>query len=168
MRTAGLVVMLAVAAGNTGCGPKGSYTLSWFIAGETSSDAYGCASHGVDGIQVQVLHASTGDPADLATFPCAPHFGEHTLAAGDYRLEVTPLNSRGERLTDPRTGVAIAPVEVPVTVPSDGTIDIPPVTLSPNPACSDGVDNDGDGLIDLADPDCGNALGETEATAPAP
>jgi hypothetical protein len=26
--------------------------------------------------------------------------------------------------------------------------------------CSDGVDNDGDGLIDLLDPDCSSPLGE--------
>jgi hypothetical protein len=96
-------------------------------------------------------------------FPCAPHSGEHTIDAGDYILQVTPLNPRGERLTDPRTGVAVAPVEVPVTVPSEGTTATDPVTLTPNPACADGVDNDGDGLIDLADPDCGNALGESEA-----
>jgi hypothetical protein len=168
MRTIPLVLVLAALAGSAGCGPNGSYTLSWFIAGETRSDAYGCASHGVDGIQVQALHAASGDPADLVIFPCAPHFGEHKMHGGDYVLQVTPINAHGDRLTDPRTGVAIAPVEVAVTVPSDGTVTPDPVTLTPNPACSDGVDNDGDGLIDLADPDCGNALGESEAPPPTP
>jgi hypothetical protein len=168
MRAAALVLLLAAAAGSAGCGPNGSYTLPWFVAGETRSDAYGCSSRGVDGVQVQALHASSGEPADLVLFPCAPHFGEHKIDAGDYILQVTPLNARGERLTDPRTGVAIAPVEVTVKVPASGTINLDPVTLTPNPACSDGVDNDGDGLIDLADPDCGNAVGESEAPPPPP
>jgi hypothetical protein len=105
-------------------------------------------------------------PADLVVFPCAPHFGVHKIGAGDYVLQVTPLNVHGDRLTDPTSGVAIAPVEVTVTVPSDGTVDLPPVTLTPNPECSDGVDNDGDGLIDLADPDCTSALGQSEAPPP--
>ena len=163
MRTAVLPVLLAAAVGGAGCGPDGSYTLSWTITGETSADAYGCSSHGIDGIQVQALHATSLEPASLVTFPCAPHFGEHKIDAGDYVLQVTPLNARGERLTDPRTGVAVAPVEVPVKVPSEGTTNTDAVTLTPNPACADGVDNDGDGLVDLADPDCGNALGESEA-----
>jgi hypothetical protein len=167
MRPLPLLLALALGAASAGCGPNGSYTLSWFIAGETRSDAYGCSSHGVDGIQVQALHAGTRDPADLAVFPCAPHFGEHKLDAGDYLLQVTPINARGDRLTDPTTGTAVAPVEVAVTVPEDGTVLLEPVTLTPNPACSDGVDNDGDGLVDLADPDCGDALSESESPPPA-
>jgi hypothetical protein len=35
--------------------------------------------------------------------------------------------------------------------------------LASRPACSDGVDNDTDGRIDLDDPDCGNnPFGTTE------
>ncbi len=165
MRKLLLVLVLTAIAGSAGCGPNGSYTLSWAIVGESSADAFGCSSHGIDGIQVQALHASTRDPANLVVFPCAPHFAEHKIDAGDYLLQVTPINARGERLVDPRTGVAMAPVEVAVTVPSDGTVATETVELTPNPQCSDGVDNDRDGLVDLADPDCGDALGESESPA---
>ena len=34
------------------------------------------------------------------------------------------------------------------------------------PACANGIDDDGDGLIDLADPSCLTASGESEAVAP--
>jgi transglycosylase-like protein with SLT domain/peptidase M23-like protein len=34
------------------------------------------------------------------------------------------------------------------------------------PACANGLDDDGDGLVDLADPDCTSATGTSEATAP--
>jgi murein DD-endopeptidase MepM/ murein hydrolase activator NlpD len=36
------------------------------------------------------------------------------------------------------------------------------------PACANGLDDDADGLIDLADPDCTSPSGTSEATAPAP
>lgn len=37
----------------------------------------------------------------------------------------------------------------------------------PNPQCSDGIDNDGDGLVDFpADPDCTDALDDSEADLP--
>jgi hypothetical protein len=36
------------------------------------------------------------------------------------------------------------------------------------PVCGDGIDNDGDGLIDLADPDCATSSGTSEGTPPTP
>src|SRR2546423_9702644 len=35
----------------------------------------------------------------------------------------------------------------------------------PLPACSDGIDNDGDGLVDSADPDCTSPTGTSEGAA---
>jgi len=158
------LLLLAVMSGIlAGCGPDASYTLSWFVAGETRSDAYGCSSHGIDAIMVQAVHTSSGEPADVAIFPCAPHYATRKIHSGTYLLYVAPLNARGQRLVDPRTGVAREPLEVPVTIPEDGSLVVGPVTIEPNPACSDGVDNDGDGLVDLADPDCQDALGASEA-----
>jgi hypothetical protein len=168
MRTATLLLLGGLLAGTTGCSPKGSYTLSWFITGEASSDALGCSSHGVDGIQVLALKAGNREPADLVVFPCAPHYGERKLTAGDYFLQVTPVNGRGARMTDPETGAAIPAVEIAVKVPSDGTTYTDTVEITSNPACSDGVDNDGDGLVDLGDPDCDGPLGESEEPAPTP
>ena len=39
---------------------------------------------------------------------------------------------------------------------------------SRRPACANGIDDDGDGLVDLADPDCTSPTGTSEATGPAP
>src|SRR2546423_1078369 len=38
----------------------------------------------------------------------------------------------------------------------------------PLPACADGADNDGDGLVDLADPDCTSSAGTSEGTGAPP
>jgi hypothetical protein len=41
-------------------------------------------------------------------------------------------------------------------------LDPEPVVLTPRPECSDGVDNDGDGRVDVDDPDC---MGDPNRTA---
>jgi len=59
------------------------------------------------------------------------------------------------------------PVE---TTPPQGaapTTTVPAVPSVQAPACSNGVDDDGDGLIDMADPGCTSPSGASEATAPA-
>ncbi len=68
-------------------------------------------------------------------------------------------------------GVGLAGADLPagaesvVTTPS-----APPAITSPAPApaCSDGVDNDGDGLIDMEDPDCSGPTDNSEGPEPAP
>jgi murein DD-endopeptidase MepM/ murein hydrolase activator NlpD len=42
----------------------------------------------------------------------------------------------------------------------------PALPAPPAPACANGVDDDGDGLPDLEDPDCESASGESEGSAP--
>ncbi|MEK6250719.1 MAG: hypothetical protein AABM43_02040, partial [Actinomycetota bacterium] len=56
-------------------------------------------------------------------------------------------------------GGGLANGEGPVSA-NDGQVSASlPVSL---PVCADGVDNDGDGRIDLADPDCAASGGTTE------
>jgi hypothetical protein len=49
-----------------------------------------------------------------------------------------------------------------VTIAVDGPVAEFLVALTPPPACNDGIDNDGDGLVDLADPDCTDLGGTHE------
>jgi hypothetical protein len=49
-----------------------------------------------------------------------------------------------------------------VTIAVDGPVAEFLVPLTPPPACNDGIDNDGDGLVDLADPDCTDLGGTHE------
>ncbi len=48
------------------------------------------------------------------------------------------------------------------------TADDPPPPPPPAAACADGVDNDGDGLVDLADPGCTDATDTDETDSPPP
>ena len=48
------------------------------------------------------------------------------------------------------------------TTTTPTTPSTPSTTTTPAPQCSDGVDNDGDGLVDMADPDCSSPSDTTE------
>jgi beta-glucanase (GH16 family) len=48
------------------------------------------------------------------------------------------------------------------------TADAPPPPPPPPAVCADGQDNDGDGLVDLADPGCSGPTDDDEANAPPP
>jgi hypothetical protein len=75
-----------------------------------------------------------------------------------------PLASVTEVLLPGLTGSGSSSSEGPssgsTTTPS--TTPTTPSTTTPVPQCSDGVDNDGDGLIDMEDPDCSSPSDETE------
>jgi Transglycosylase SLT domain/Peptidase family M23 len=68
-------------------------------------------------------------------------------------------------------GVGLAGAEPPAGAESAAPPSAPATALAnpgtPAPACSDGIDNDEDGLIDLEDPDCQEAGDESEAPEPA-
>src|SRR3954453_5315518 len=53
---------------------------------------------------------------------------------------------------------------------STPSVSVPDVTTPtvPLPACANGADDDGDGLADLADPDCVSSAGTSEGSGPAP
>jgi hypothetical protein len=128
------VVVLGALAALAGCSSTGRYALEWELQGSEMADAYACARHGIDGIQVQAVATDTGEPTDLAVFPCAAGRGGRSLPAGGYQLYVSPVDARGARLLDPRTGQPLAPQVLEITV-SDGaevtvsaTIPVPPAT----------------------------------------
>jgi hypothetical protein len=78
-----------------------------------------------------------------------------------------PLASVTEALLPGLTGSGSSSTEAPssgsttTTTPST-TPTTPSTTTPPVPQCSDGIDDDGDGLIDMEDPDCTSPSDETE------
>jgi hypothetical protein len=74
--------------------------------------------------------------------------------------------SEGRSLAE---GVAkgLTPSTAPAGTPAAGTGTTPSTASGPSaPACSNGVDDDGDGLIDMEDPDCESPSDESEAPQP--
>ena len=147
------ILSLAGGLSAAGCTDHGSYKVSWtFVGGEAPES--GCGQHGVD--TIHVTGASTaGDGEDVVTL-CAQHEFSHEVPVGDWTFTFHQQDVRGRPImpTDAQ-GQPIPDPTATATVVKDTTLD-PPLTveLVPRPECSDGIDNDGDGRIDLDDDDC--------------
>jgi hypothetical protein len=140
-------------ASAAGCTDHGSYQASWTFVGNEAAGT-GCGLHGVD--TIHVTGASTaGDGEDLIAV-CAPGGLTHEVPVGDWTFTFHQLDVRGREIVP--TDAQGQPVPAPTataTVVKDKTIDPPlPVELTPRPECSDGIDNDTDGRVDLDDADC--------------
>ena len=140
----------------TGCGEAGSYELSWNIGCDKATacnacsmqNALDCSKVGLDSILVQVQRGGLEETS--STFPCYSvqdgALGRGPgLDTGKVTLEVTGLSPGDLELTDS--------VTIDVTIPETGLVS-GCVKLPAPVACADGVDNDGDGLVDGHDPDC--------------
>ena len=152
-----------------GCADHGSYRVSWSFTDATSAQA-GCGAHGVDGIRV--TGASTqGDGEDVVTL-CAIGEFTHGVPIGNWTFTVHQLDVRGRPIDVPQLDDQGQPVldangyptfvpdpTATATIAKDATVNLYPdaVVLAPRPECSDGVDNDCDGRIDLDEPECAGA-----------
>jgi hypothetical protein len=160
-RVVALGLCAVAALGQAGCHQSGSYRLSWDFLVDTSGSAAeqpasaGCGQHGVDAIFVIAVD-TTGD-SDQAFAICTSGEMTRSVPAGSWSIQIQGIDA--SRAVIP----AVQPTAtLPVVVVNDGEQSDLAVTLTPPPACSDGIDNDGDGRVDLADPDCTSATGPHE------
>jgi len=158
---------LCLAGGLTavGCTDKGSYQATWSFAGGDLPGP-GCGQHGVDAIRVKGA-SSDGDVDDVITL-CAPGGFKHEVPVGDWTFTFQQLDVRGVRI-EPKDALdqAIPDPTAAGSVGKDALTELPPVELVARPKCRDGIDNDGDGRIDLDDSDCkGDPNTATECLEP--
>ena len=167
-----------------GCSDHGNYRVTWVFVDRPEGG--GCGAHGVDSIRV--TGASTqGDGEDVVTLCAAtdvppgvvaPGGFTHGVPVGNWSFTFHQLDVRGRAIQVPQLDDQGQPVldangyptfvpdpTATATVAKDTTVDVYPamIMLTPRPECGDGVDNDGDGRIDLDDDTCaGNPNGATE------
>ena len=170
-RLLALAFCMSAGLSAAGCADHGHYTVSWKFTDKEAGP--GCGYHGVDSIRV--TGASTqGDAEDIITLCAAPQSVDrppgtftHEVTVGDWTFTIHQLDVRGNPIVgsqwDAQGQLVLdmygnpVPADDPTvtgSVPKDGLITFDQVTLSPWPACSDGVDNDGDRRIDFDDFDC--------------
>jgi hypothetical protein len=146
-RSLALLLGGLAALASAGCRQDGSLQVSWSFVGPQSA-ADGCGQHGVD--SVLVTSVDTGSDSDQVQAICTLGVVTRPVPAGTWTVSVQALDPQGNSILVGSLG----PSPVDFVVADDG----PPVpvsaTFAPLPACSDGVDNDGDGRVDLDDPDC--------------
>jgi hypothetical protein len=139
------------------CGSNGSYELHWTLGCPSCqiASAHDCSRVGLDTVLVV---AKQGSDETRAVFPCysttgGPKGKGPGLADGLTTLLVSGLTAGGQTTS--------GPVSVEVTIPAEGFVSAE-ANLPVPPACNDGVDNDGDGLVDLQDSGCKDASGTSE------
>jgi hypothetical protein len=154
MRRRRFAIVCAVGAlAIAGCADHGSYTLSWqFAGGEPPSS--GCGKHGVDSIHV--TGTSTGGDSETATALCATGELSHSIPVGTWTFAVSQIDVRGVPIdpADAQAQPSPAPASAVVDKDADVRAQPDPVDLTPRPTCRDGIDNNGDGRVDLDDPEC--------------
>jgi hypothetical protein len=161
------VLSLAGGLSVAGCADHGSYQVAWNF-GDDDPAGSGCGHHGVDAIRVTGA-SSQGDSDDIVTL-CAPGALTHEVPVGDWTLTLHQLDVRGRPIVpNDDQGQPVPDPTATVGVLKDRPIstDPPTVTLKPRPECSDGIDNDCDGRVDLDDDDCTGDLNTAkEMTVP--
>lgn len=163
-RIHGLVLCLLGAGASAtlgGCNNNGSYRINWEFTlplpdGTSSSFQPGdCGRVGVQGIAITATKSDNSQ--SLVSVPCGLGFYDGSLAAGSWTLGLVALDATGQDKEPADTGLlrgqtdTASPVEIHA---GQHAAPIPVVTLTPQPQCRDGVDNDLDGRVDLDDPDC--------------
>lgn len=166
-----LLPVAAALALATGCAEDSSFVLRWQV-GRTAKDAEEkltsvrqCSELGLGYVRVTTID-SDGAVVDTREFPCFPDEFRAAdgaapgpeLSAGVYAVSVVGLTRRDQPRPDPDDPDAmLASDHQTVTVHSKGEGQL--VTgfrLIGIDECADGVDNDRDGAVDLADAPCRN------------
>lgn len=137
-----------------GCGAEGSYRLTWAFEQVQEPPASGCGAHGVDAIRITGSNTE-GDGEGVVAL-CSRGEIVRELPVGRWTLTVTQLDVRGADI-DLQTLPEFAIEEDRVKD------DLDVVILETRAQCDDDVDNDSDGRVDIADPECaGDPAGESE------
>jgi hypothetical protein len=144
------------------CGEGGSYELHWTIGCSDPTQpscevrsAKDCSSVGLDSLEVVASRQAetTRSLFSCCSFLNGPVGRGPELEPGPYVLTIYGLSPGGQAL--------VGPITVDVSVAETGTQRVE-VDLPRPPACGDGVDNDGDGLVDLQDSECKGSLDPAE------
>lgn len=144
--------MLCLAGGLSaaGCTDYGSYQVSWtFVGGTAETVGADCGLHGFDSIRV-IGTSSQGDSDDVSTL-CPAGGLVHSVPVGTWTFAIHQLDVRG-RPIDLSVPMAVGVVSKDAAEPVK--LDPDTVEFTPRPVCADGIDNDGDGRVDLDDPEC--------------
>ena len=133
-----------------GCANEGGYELRWTVGDAPAAES--CAANGLDIVRVCVVRGdgetcAPGTVLDESDYSCNDGMGAQSLIeAGTHRLCAEALSPAGVRLT----GFTI----VPGLSFNDGEIVVVSIDFPAVPQCGNGLDDDGDGRIDLEDPEC--------------
>ena len=161
----GALGALGLVAG--GCTQQGDYEATWqFAAAGDAPD--GCGAHGVDAVLV-TGSSDAGDRTSVTAL-CTTGLVKSSIPTGSWHFAIYSLDVEGKAIWPIDQPDAQAPEDTsaPGIAITDGGLATFAVTLQARPACRDGIDNDGDGRVDLDDPDCAGQAEWTDESRPPP
>lgn len=168
-----VAVAALVASAAAGCGNDGTIDFTWTFEGGQAASALSCAERGV--FSIWVTGHSTDGQGDTTEAACAAGMLKQSVPASTWSFTLLGLDRngcyRGARQTAdtvcrPTDGLgALSATSDPIAIAKDQTSRFA-ATFVPLPSCDDGVDNNGDGRVDLDDPLCQRDPNGTEASLP--
>jgi hypothetical protein len=154
-------------AATAGCTDHGTYQVAWKFFGTDAFQPGDCGAHGVDSIRL--IGSDTAGDGDNFSVLCTLGQATQSVTVGTWTFAVHQIDVRGLPI-DPPQDLGGAPTATG-DIPKDRTVmlDPPLIDLTPRPQCSDGIDNDCNGRVDLDDPSCaGDPNGAVEYTPGSP
>jgi hypothetical protein len=157
----------------SGCAEDPSFYLRWQLATEENLDdpdelasAFDCSKHGVTRVRLRTFRTSDGAEWDNREYACYPQefekddpVGGPELDPGEYEIIIEGLGRDGfpwpcDPDDEERACYAVAEANVTILEDPDKKPVIDDLVLLAPIECVDGIDNDGDGQTDQADPAC--------------
>jgi hypothetical protein len=148
------LLLIATSLGG-GCEGHGEFRITWRFADGDVTSAGDCSRRGVERVVI-TFENDRGGTVKRFEFPCGRGDSKvRTVPEGTYQVRVQAFGPSGLPFTDPETGeTALIHFLTGFQVTDDDGVTEQQVVFTPNPPCADFVDNDGDGLVDAADPGC--------------
>ncbi len=153
IRIGALALLVALSSG--GCGGHGEFVITWSFSDGEITSAGDCSSRGVERVVI-TFENDQGGTVKQFVFNCGQASSRiRSVATGTYSVRVQAFGPAGLPFEDPATGEpALLEYLTDFQITDNGAVTEGTVVFTPNPPCADFVDNDGDGLVDAADPGC--------------
>lgn len=153
------LTILAVAA--SACSEEALYTVTWRFANEAPAafSARSCGKAGIESFEGVERDAETGDTRAFRAV-CGAGQLRRSLPPGTWQVTLRGVDPSGRMPVNADGSAIVVGASAPFVLGLNDPAPLVEVALKPA-SCSDGLDNNSNGLIDAHDPICvGNPNGE--------
>lgn len=137
------------------CEASGEFRIAWSFTDGSIQGAGDCSRRGVERVVI-TFSDDAGSAVRRFEIPCGRgDSGVRSVPVGTYQVRVQAFGPARLPFVDYFTGeVTLLETLTDFRIRDGGGVREGAVVFTPNPECADGVDNDGDGLVDANDPGC--------------
>ena len=166
IRALGFVALLTSSL--VGCGDDPTYTLSWRFANEAPApfSARSCGLAGVESFE-GVEYRSDGSERRMFKAVCGTGRLDRSIPAGEWNVTLQGLDPSGRLLPAGASAEMLLLGQTgPFVVEFGQPKLLVEVVVNPRKTCADGIDNNGNGLVDGDDSACQSGMSDEVANLP--